>query len=100
MIIYVDVDGTLCTTVGSDYEHAVVFSRNQKVIDKVNKLFDKGHTIVICTARGATTGIDWTELTKSQLAEWGVKYHRLENKPFYDLLIDDKAEHPLDWILL
>ena len=44
------------------------------------------------TARGSRKQIDWTELTKKQLGEWGAKYHELKvNKPFYDLFIEDKA---------
>ena len=36
--------------------------------------------------------VNWEELTKKQLAEWGAKYHELRvDKPFYDLFIEDKA---------
>ena len=36
----------------------------------------------------------YRRLTKSQLDEWGCKYHFLElgNKPQFDLFIDDKAK--------
>ena len=61
-------------------------------IEKINKLYDEGHTIVYWTARGSRKQIDWTELTYQQLAEWGAKYHELRvDKPFYDLFIEDKA---------
>ena len=61
-------------------------------IDKINKLYDEGNTIVYWTARGSRTKINWYDLTKKQLDEWGVKYHELfVDKPYYDLFIDDKT---------
>ena len=60
-------------------------------IEKINKLYDEGNTIVYWTARGSRTNINWYSLTKSQLDEWGAKYHELRvDKPYYDLFIDDK----------
>ena len=48
--------------------------------------------MVYWTARGSTTGIDWTELTQTQLKEWGAKYTEVKlGKPHYDLFICDKA---------
>ena len=36
--------------------------------------------------------IDWTNLTRQQLDDWGAKYHELRvDKPFYDLFIEDKS---------
>ena len=68
-------------------------SHDQERIDKINKLFDEGNKITYYTARGSTTGIDWYEITKKQLEDWGCRYHNLDvgNKPHYDLLICDKA---------
>ena len=45
------------------------------------------------TARGSTTGIDWTDLTEHQLNKWGVNYHELimNKKPHADIFVDDKA---------
>ena len=61
-------------------------------IEVVNRLFEAGHEIHFFTARGLATGIDWRELTETQLSEWGVKYHKLiMGKPHADLFIDDKA---------
>ena len=59
----------------------------------INKLYDNGKTIKMMTARGATTRIDWTELTIAQLSNWGVKYHELimNKKPYGDVYVDDKA---------
>ena len=87
MIIYVDIDGTICTLNSSDGE-----KKKKKNIDKINKLYDEGHTIIYWTARGTVTKIDWIELTRQQLYDWGCKCHDVRvGKPQYDLWIDDKS---------
>jgi alcohol dehydrogenase YqhD (iron-dependent ADH family) len=89
-IICFDLDNTLCNTIGADYE-----SSTPKIdrINKVNELYDSGVKILIETARGSVTKTDWYELTKSQLEEWGVKYHELRTgvKLNADLYVDDKG---------
>lgn len=89
-VIYVDIDETICTTPKSrDYQDAEPIYKN---IEKINKLYDDGNTIVYWTARGSRKQINWYELTKSQLDSWGVKYHEVRvDKPYYDLFIDDKT---------
>jgi len=89
-LIYVDIDGTICTTEGG-YDNAKPIPAN---IAKVNKLYDEGNIIVYWTARGGNTGKDWSELTGIQLVEWGCKFHDviMRQKPSYDLLIDDKSK--------
>jgi len=88
MLIYVDIDNTICVTEGTDYNEVRPMPER---IEKINKLYDEGNTIVYWTARGSVTGIDHSELTKKQFKEWGVKYHELKfGKPPYDLFIDDK----------
>lgn len=95
MIIYIDIDETICHSANKDYPNAKPILEN---IHKANSLYDKGHTIVYWTARGSSSGIDWTELTHQQLKNWGVKFHELKlGKPSYDLWIDDKAINALDW---
>jgi len=86
----VDIDGTICTNTNGSYDLATPFLSS---IKKINKLYDDGHRIVYFTARGFTTGIDWTDLTTKQFADWGVKYHELicGSKPYADIYIDDKA---------
>jgi hypothetical protein len=89
MIIYVDVDNTICSTpTTAEYEKAQpIYGR----IKKINDLYDNGNTIIYWTARGTESKLDWSSLTKKQFEEWGVKYHDLQfNKPVYDLFIDDK----------
>jgi len=91
MVIYVDIDETICLyPVKRDYPLAVPIVER---IEQINKLHDEGNTIVYWTARGCTTGIDWTDVTTKQLKDWGAKYHELKmnHKPHYDLLICDKA---------
>jgi len=88
MLIYVDIDGTICHTEGG-YDNA---KPDYDAIAKINKLYDEGHTIVYWTARGGNSGIDWIELTKKQLNDWNCLYHWLETgKPSYDICIDDKS---------
>ena len=88
MIIYIDIDETICVTSGDrDYAKAIPLKDR---IEKVNKLYNE-NTIIYWTARGSQTGIDWSEVTKGQFKKWGVKYHDLKfGKPNYDLFIDDK----------
>jgi len=88
MIYYVDIDHTIFNTQGMDYENSKpIIDR----IEKINKLYDEGHTIVYWTARGSGSGKDWSEVTQEQFKRYGVKYHTLKfGKPVYDLFIDDK----------
>ena len=91
MIIYVDIDGTICHTENSDYENSK--PRYNQIL-KINKLYNEGHEIIYWTARGGITKKDWSELTAKQLKLWKCKYHKLKmnNKPHYDLLICDKTK--------
>lgn len=84
-----DLDGTLCTNTEGDYDLARPFPER---IRKVNELFQEGNQILIFTARGTMTGIDWRKLTELQLDQWGVKYHNLAlDKPFAHVYIDDRG---------
>ena len=92
MKIYVDIDETICFYDGDrNYPEAVPHYEN---IAKINNLYDEGHEIIYWTARGGTTGLDWTEITTEQLETWGCKYNELKmnDKPSYDLLICDKTK--------
>ena len=92
MIIYVDIDGTIAEL--SDNKKYNDSKPIQTHIDKINKLYDEGNYIVYWTGRGQSTGIDWSDVTLKQLQDWGCKFHELimNNKPPYDLLIDDKTK--------
>ena len=89
MIIFVDIDETICTSPESrDYAMAKPIKKN---IKKINKMYDNGDKIVYWTARGTGSGINWDSVTHNQFKKWGVKYHELKfGKPIYDLFIDDK----------
>lgn len=89
-----DIDGTICTQ-ETDYSQAKPI---QEVIEKLNKKFDEGYQIVLFTARGTETGIDWSNVTKEQLDRWGVKYHDLYfGKPAGLKYIDDKGVNVYSW---
>ena len=96
MIIYIDIDETICTSPENrDYSLATPIVEN---IVKANNLYEEGNTITYWTARGTETGIDWREVTEGQFEKWGVKYHELKfGKPSYDLFIDDKNMNTEDW---
>jgi hydroxymethylpyrimidine pyrophosphatase-like HAD family hydrolase len=99
-----DLDDTLCER-NTNYEHLGVdkyrFSRPiPEMINKVNELYDKGHTIYIYTARGMSQFngdvnkiiSNLYVLTLNSLDEWGIKHHGLiMGKIHYDFLIDDKS---------
>ena len=91
MIIYVDIDGTICHTKNADYENS---KPRYDQIRKINKLYNEGNEIVYWTARGGHSGFDWTMFTRVQLEKWGCKYTRIEKekKPSYDLFICDKSK--------
>lgn len=92
-----DIDGTICNNTEGNYEKAKPFF---ETIEKVNKLFDEGNTIYFYTARGATTGIDWSEVTEKQLDSWKVKRHKIYfGKPTADIYIDDKVVNIKDWMI-
>lgn len=90
-----DIDNTLVRTVGSDYENSTPI---QHRIDRVNRLYDEGHMIMLFTARGSASGRDFYEFTMKQMHDFGVKYHRIiMGKPDVDLFVDDKAISVSEW---
>jgi hypothetical protein len=90
-----DIDGVLCNNTDGRYELAKPY---QQVIIRVNALYEQGHRVILFTARGTTTRIDWRELTEQQMRAWGVKYHQLFfGKPEADIYVDDRAMGPVTW---
>jgi len=84
----IDIDGTICHAPlkedGTfDYPNAQPVTA---VINRVNEMYDAGHTVVLSTARGMRTYEGSVEKIKEKvqpiLEEWlqanGVKYHRLD----------------------
>lgn len=92
--IYVfDLDKTLLD--GPDYYSSTPIPG---VVEKINALYDEGNTIIIYTARGATTGINWYAVTKESLEKYGIKHHELRmGKLNYDVWVDDKAINNKDF---
>ena len=84
-----DLDGVIARLVpDNNYARA---SPETETIAAINQLFDAGNRIVLYTARGSVTGIDWREVSEKQLAEWGVRYHELRfGKPAGDFYVDDR----------
>lgn len=89
-----DIDGVIATIVsGNEYGKSRPYA---KMINHINALYDRGHHIIINTARGSKTGIDWKKTTHRQLVDWGVRYHELHfGKPAADYYVDDRML-PLD----
>lgn len=85
----VDVDGVVASLApGNDY---ALCGPLTGTIEIVNRLYDQGHTIIMFTARGSATGLDWSEVTRKQFGEWGLKYHELRfGKPAGDYYLDDR----------
>ena len=92
LTIFVDIDGTICDGVYPYYEQALPIPNR---IHNLNKMYQKGHTIIFWTARGVGSKKDYSKLTKKQLKQWGCKYHKLimKGKPLYDVFIDDRCEN-------
>ena len=105
MTYVVDIDGTICKLPqhNQDYWQS---SPMPERIEKINNLYNSGHTIIYYTARGmgrnknnphlATQ--EFYSLTINQLEKWGCKYHLLFlGKPSGDFYIDDKAVRDEDF---
>ena len=84
-----DIDGVIAKfNPGLNYESS---EPDLEVIAIVNQLYERGNKIVLFTARGYKTGIDWSKVTEDQMEKWGVKYTELKfGKPDADFYIDDK----------
>ena len=88
-IFVFDIDGVIAE-LRKDLDYAQA-GPNKKMIDIVNQLYDMGNRIVLFTARGYVTKIDWRPVTEKQMSDWGVKYHELHlGKPNADYYVDDK----------
>jgi uncharacterized HAD superfamily protein len=86
MQIIIDLDGTICTE-EKTYSRSLAKIKDHAA-DTINDLFDKGHTIIIYSAR---TWMEF-EMTSAWLKNQGIKYHQLiMGKPIGDVWIDDRA---------
>jgi hydroxymethylpyrimidine pyrophosphatase-like HAD family hydrolase len=95
-ILAFDMDGTLTKggQGGWNDELCLKAEPNHKMIELCNQAWDKGHFILIYSARR------WSrrEATEYWLKKHDVKYHALDlgNKPAFDILIDDRAINARD----
>lgn len=98
MRICFDIDDTLTVKCGEDY--TIDSLPDEAMISLVNSLYDKGHNIILYTARkmqsnGHNVGSAVAKSgynTFKWLEKYGVKYHEIFfGKPNADLYIDDKA---------
>lgn len=94
-IFCIDIDGTICTEMCQYVDAQPVKS----VIKKINQLYNNGHTIILLTSRGYSSGFDWMPLLEEQMEKWGVLYHEIrQGKPYADYYIDNKAINIFDWV--
>jgi len=98
-----DIDGTICSLTNGNYGFAIPYMER---IERVNQLYDAGHTIIFHTARGmGRANGDQQEainllydFTEQQLRSWEVKFHRLFlGKPAGDVYVDDKGSSDKDF---
>jgi hypothetical protein len=97
----IDIDGTICDKPvcrEDGYYHNSIPKLYRIAI--INNLYSEGHIIKYFTARGMgrhsdnsnLAYADFYNLTRTQLDDWGCKYHQLIlGKPSGDIYIDDKA---------
>jgi len=104
--IICDVDDTISISTTHDWENA---TPHIPVINKINKLYDDGWTIILMTARGQVScNGDFKEASKkyrqtmeSWLKRHGVKYHMLSfEKYLASYYVDDKSLTPEQFLNL
>ncbi len=84
-----DIDGVIAKLQPDNDYHLA--EPNIEMVRTINQLYEMGNKIILLTARGYVTGIDWKADTEKQLKEWGLCYHELHfGKPNADYYIDDK----------
>lgn len=92
-VFCIDIDGVLGRYADiKDMNQSYINNKpNQDIIAVCNHLYDSGNSIIVYTARGSGSGIDWSKETEKQLKDWGLKYHELHfGKPPATYYIDDK----------
>ena len=93
MTFAIDIDGVLCKYQGYDkFSKAEPYTQ---IIRHVQKLYEKGHQIIIYTSRWESD----RETTEKWLLEKGVPYHVLVmKKPLADYYIDDRNISIEEWM--
>lgn len=84
-----DIDGVV-----AQMDESLQYDKEQplkRTINIINRLYEYGNEIILFTARGYKTGIDWKDITQKQMKDWGVCYHELKfGKPAATFYVDDK----------
>jgi len=85
-----DIDGVIATVVDDcDYSKAKPIS---EMVWTIRQLHKQGHEIILYTARGTKTKIDWRAVTEQQMRDWGVPFDQLLfGKPAADYYVDDRS---------
>lgn len=87
----VDIDQTILYT---DKEYNIM-GHNQKLIDCLNEMYYKGHSVIIITGRHW----DKLNLTQEQLKQCGIKYDTLlMGIPSCDYYINDRSILPDEFL--
>ena len=103
MIYVVDIDGTISNCPIGQYEKSEPMMDR---IEKLNKLYDEGNSIVFYTARGMgrfdgdgqKAHEAFYDLTYNQLKSWGCKFDELRMGKFHaHYFIDDKGINSEDF---
>ena len=96
-ILCFDLDNVICTTIRNNYSKS---KPKKKIIRFINELYNSGYYIKIFTSRFMGRSKEnariakqkGERLTKKQLKDWNLKYHKLlMGKPSYDYFVDDKS---------
>jgi capsule biosynthesis phosphatase len=102
--IICDVDDTISVTTTHDWENA---TPNNAVINKINKLYNNGWTVILMTARGQvscngnfkTAAEKYRTKMEAWLKKHEVKYHMLSfEKYLASYYVDDKSLTPQQFI--
>ena len=103
MIYVVDIDGTISNCPTGQYEKSEPMMDR---IEKLNKIYDQGNSIVFYTARGmgrfdgdpVKAHETFYDLTFNQLKSWGCKFDELHMGKFHvHYFIDDKGINSEDF---
>lgn len=84
-----DIDGVI-----AQFDETLDYANSkprEEMVRVIQKLHAYGNSIVLHTARGYVTGMDWREVTEEQMKRFGVPYDELHfGKPNADYYVDDK----------
>jgi hypothetical protein len=88
-----DIDDRLCTNV-----HGAAAQAFYEMAAELNSVYHESDVIFIYTARGATTGIDWCEVTERQLGGCEVRCYKLFwGKQTAYVCTDNSTINPQSW---